>query len=137
MKTLFKELAQQTRGTSAIEFALLAPALFMMMVGITQIGFMSFASAGLKFAVAEGARFATTHPRPTIPQIEAKVKQRRFGIAPDRFRTFSIVEGVSDSAQYYDITVTYTVPLKFVFVEVPPVILRETRRAYIYALPVT
>ena len=135
MTMQLKDLARQTRGASAIEFALLAPALFMMMVGITQVGFLSFASAGLKYAVAEGARFATTHPRPSIAQIEAKVKKRRFGIAPDRFKTFAIVQGVSDSAEYYDITVTYTVPLKFVFVEIPPVTLRETRRAYIYALP--
>jgi Flp pilus assembly pilin Flp len=136
MMMQLKNLARQTRGASAIEFALLAPALFMMMVGITQIGFMFFASAGLKYAVAEGARFATTHPRPSAAQIEARVKKRRFGIAPDRFRTFAIVEGVSDSAQYYDITATYTVPLNFVFVQIAPVTLRETRRAYIYALPV-
>jgi Flp pilus assembly protein TadG len=132
--TLARRLATDSRGVSAVEFALIAPVLFMAMVGITQLGIMFFASAGLKYAVAEGARFANTSPRPSPDAIVQRVKKKRFGIKPELIESVAVSPGVSDSADYYDITVTYTVPTSFVFVDVPPVKLSETRRAYIYPL---
>lgn len=120
------------RGASALEFALVTPALVLFIIGIAQLGVMFMASAGLRNAVAEGARYATTHPRPTDTQIRNRIASSRFGLNAANLSTVSIEYGVSDSANYADITATYRVTPDFIFFRLPAVTLSETRRAFIH-----
>jgi Flp pilus assembly pilin Flp len=123
-------IRRDERGASVIEFALLAPVLVAFIIGISQLGLLFFANAGLGNAVSEGARMATLYPRPTNEQISARVNDRRFGLDPAYVSGPAIVEGVEDGAPYAEITMTYAAPLNFIFYKVGPIRLSKTRRVY-------
>ena len=53
-------LARQCRGATAIEFGLLLPILLPIMMGLTQLGYLSFAQSALEASVTESARSALT-----------------------------------------------------------------------------
>ena len=127
-----RKLRGSERGAAALEFALVTPALVLFIIGIAQLGILFMASAGLRNAVAEGARFATTHPRPNETQIRARIASSRFGLNASNLSTVTISYGVSDSANYADITATYRVVPDFIFFRLPAVTLTETRRAFIH-----
>ncbi len=131
MIRLSKKLKSSATGAAAVEFAILAPVLILVIVGIAQLGILFLSNAGLRSAVAEGARYATIFPRPTDSQIRQRISDARFGLNPARLSTPTIVYGVADGANYADITVSYSVPLDFIFFNLPPVTLTESRRAFI------
>ena len=131
MMRLIKRLRLNERGAAALEFALALPALVMMIVGIGQLGILYMANAGLRNAVAEGARFATIFPRPSDTAIRTRITSSEFGLIPANMTTPAITHGVDGGTNYVDISVSYTVPLNFVFFTAPPVTLTESRRAYI------
>jgi Flp pilus assembly protein TadG len=132
----FRKLRRDARGAAAIEFALVAPALIVFIVGIAQLGVLFMANAGLTHAVAEGARFATIFKRdtgtgPTDAEIRARIADSRFGLNPANLSTPTITHGTDDGANYAEISASYDVPLDFIFFTLPPVTLTETRRAFI------
>jgi hypothetical protein len=125
-------LLRDSRGLSAVEFALLCPVLFGFIIGTAQIGILYFANAGLRSAVEEGARTAGVFPRPTDAVIKARMAQKRFGLKPQYLGEPLITTGQDGGADFVQITATYQVPLQFVFVKVKPVTLTKTRRVYIW-----
>jgi Flp pilus assembly protein TadG len=56
-KNLFHCLSDQ-RGATAVEFAMVAPAFLMLMVGTMSVGLLIFSTGSLQYAVEEGARCA-------------------------------------------------------------------------------
>jgi Flp pilus assembly protein TadG len=134
---LFRRLRADTRGISALEFGLIAPVLLFMIIGVGQMGVLFQAQAGLRHAVAEGARFATvfvannTPQRPTNAQIIAQVNASKYGLNAAYVTGPTITSGTSNGATYLDITMSYAVPLDFVFYHPPAITLTETRRAYV------
>jgi hypothetical protein len=126
-------LLRDSRGLSAVEFALLCPVLFGFLIGTAQVGTLYFANAGLRNTVEEGARAAGVYPRPTDTVIKARMAKKRFGLKSQYLGTPVITTGTDGGAQFIQIRQTYTVPLDFVFYSVKPVTLTKTRRVYIYS----
>lgn len=120
------------RGASAMEFAIVAPVLFLLLIGVAQLGILFFADAGLQHALSEGARMATIYPTPSEDAIKAKIEEPRFGIDASRLTEPTITYGSLDGAEYADIAVQYTVNLGFVFFSTTPITLKKTRRVYLY-----
>lgn len=133
MRELVSRFWRNDRGVGALEFALITPAMVLIIAGIAQLGILFMANAGLRNAVAEGARYATIWPRPSDTQIQAYITDRRFGLDPANTTTPTIVHGVADDANYIDIGMTYTLDLNFVFFTIDDVTLTESRRAFIHA----
>ncbi len=125
-------LAQDVRGLGAVEFALLAPILFLFVIGIAELGTLFFANSGLKAAVGEGARFATIYPRPSEAQILAVVNDRRFGLDPKHIIAPTATPCVVGTRQCIDLQMGYKVPMNFIFMKTPPITLTERRRAYVH-----
>ena len=132
MRQLLARFWREERGVAALEFALLTPAMVLIIAGIAQLGILFMANAGLRHAVGEGARYATIWPRPSDTQITSFITSSRFGLDPDNVDTPEIAHGTADGANYVDITVTYTVDLNFVFFTIDDVELTESRRAFIH-----
>ncbi len=130
MIAAIKRLAGDTNGASAVEFALSATILLTLLIGIAQIGILFMANAGLQHAVGEGARYATIYPLPSDSAIVAKVNARRFGLASSRVTGPTVTHGTENGASFTEITMSYSVPLNFVFFSSAPVTLSETRRAF-------
>jgi Flp pilus assembly protein TadG len=122
------------RGASAIEFALAAPLLVLALIGIAQLGLLLMADTALRANVAEGARFATLYPRPSDADIAERMAARRFQLDPGRLTAPSFSHGTADGADYVEISLSYDLPLNFVFFRPAPVRLTRTRRAFIVPL---
>lgn len=60
MYALFKRLRRDERGATAVEFALVAPILFILTLGVIEAGALLTASSALEAAVHEGARAGIT-----------------------------------------------------------------------------
>jgi hypothetical protein len=124
-------LRRNDRGVAAAEFAITIPVLVLFLAGIVQLGILFMANAGLRNAVAEGARYATIYPRPSDAEITDRVTDERFGLADEHLEEPVIVHGVSDGANYVEITLSYSIPLNFIFFTLGPVTLSDTRRAFV------
>lgn len=131
MKRLACTLKSDEKGLAAVEFAIVAPVLFALLFGVIQLGIMFYASAGMKHAVAEGARLATIAPRPSDSEIVARMTARRFGLNPSNIAGPTITHGALNGVDYSDISMDYVIRLDLFFASTPTITLRETRRAYV------
>ena len=131
MIRLVRSVARDTAGASAVEFAIIAPVLLALILGVVQLGVLFQARAGLRHAVAEGARLAAIYPIPTDAEIIAKVRDRQFGLDPALMSNPTVVRGVSSGASYIDVAVTYTVTPNLLLFRAPAVTLTDSRRAYL------
>lgn len=125
-------ILRDTSGLGAAEFAMIAPALFAMIIGITQLGVLYFANADLRNAVASSARYASIFPRPSADAVkERAVKQLAHVKAANLTPPTVVYATDSRGYEYADIEMKYLVPLNFVWVKPPPVTLTERRRVYV------
>lgn len=125
-------LRRDTRGIGAVEFALVAPVLISFVIGISQMGKLFFANADMKNAMAHGARAASIWPVPSEDTVEAVVNDRLARSSGVSKANVDIERDVDDNGnEFFDINMTYQVPLEFIFFEVGPITLRDTRRVYI------
>jgi Flp pilus assembly protein TadG len=130
MKRLAARLFTDRHGASAVEFALAAPVLLIMIIGMAQMGILFQANAGLQHALGEAARYATINPTPSDTAIIAKANAKRFGLVSSGITGPSISHGTNSGAAYVDLTMSYSVPLDFIVFTGPSVTLSATRRAY-------
>lgn len=131
MRAMYRILCDK-RGIGAVEFALAAPMLLAFIVGIAQLGMLFFANAGLKSAVAEGARYATIYPRPNNARIIQRITDQRFGLDPAYITNPTVTSAKVGTRDYITISMSYDVPLDFIFYRTDPIKLVETRRVFVY-----
>ena len=97
------------RGVAALEFALIAPALFLLPVGIIDVGRMMWTASTLDHVAREGARYATVHGaqsvQPTsVAEVQAFVVDRAIGVDPANMSV--AVDWSPDSNQGGTVTIT-------------------------------
>lgn len=137
MRGFFARLRKDKRGVSAIEFAMIAPVLILMIIGVFQMGSLFHSRAVLSNAVSEGARFATIFPRPTSAQIVTRVVEHRpasAGVAAFSTPTAVFTRNTATGTWFVDVSMTYTKTLNFIFFSYP-VTLDYSRRANVYPPP--
>lgn len=130
MKRFFS-FRRDERGAGALEFALIAPALLGMLVGITQLGALYFARADLRNAVAAGARQAQIFPRPAKDDVVAKIRSRMTKLDQSKLTLLNVDINGTATYPYADIEVRYAVPLNFIIYKPAPVTLIERRRVFV------
>ena len=128
---MLRRLNRDQQGAAIIEFALAAPAILMFIVGVGQLGMLCMANASLSSAVAEGARAAAVFPTPDDETILARIDAAEWGMMDGRIVDAEIERTEDEnSCEYIDITMGYSVPLDFIFFDVGPVTLTESRRVW-------
>ena len=127
----FLPFRRDQRGVSAVEFALIAPALLSMLVGITQLGALYFAKADLRNAVAAGARRAQIFPRPAPDAVVTEIKAKMVRLDQTKLTGPTVTVTESGTYHYADIEVRYAVPLNFIIYKPAPVTLIERRRVFL------
>jgi Flp pilus assembly protein TadG len=120
-----RRLRRNENGVGAVEFALIAPLLLTFIIGVAQLGTLFMANAGLRSSVAEGARYASIYPRPLNDQIIARINERLVGLRSEHITGPTITTAADGSS--ITITMSYAVPLDFIFFQTSPVTLSETR----------
>ena len=126
-------IIREDRGAGAMEFALAAPVLFTIMIGATQAGTMFFANAGVQHAVAEGARVAAIFPMPSDAAIRAAITSQDFGLnSGQMIGEPSVTHRTDDNGNaVVDISMSYRVPLDFVFFSSDPVTITHSRTVFV------
>lgn len=129
MTHLFERLRGSESGASAVEFALAVPVLVSFIYGIFSIGMLFQANAGVQNALGEAARYATLYPTPTDAQIQDRITAKKFGLYGGTLATPSITTDATN--HYKTISLTYTRPMKFLFIDGPTVTLTRSKRVYV------
>jgi Flp pilus assembly protein TadG len=124
-------LRRDNKGIGAVEFALVAPVLISFVIGISQMGKLFFANADMKNAIAHGARVAGVWPVPSDSTIVAAVNDRIARTNGLAKATVTVVRGEDDNDNdFVTITMRYQVPLEFIFFDVGPVTLEDSRQVF-------
>jgi Flp pilus assembly protein TadG len=128
-----RPITQDEQGAASLEFAFAVPIIFTMMIGITQMGTLFYANAGVKHAVAEGARLASIFPYPGETAVSAAVNGTNFGLDPANIVGTPAVVQRTDAGgnEVVDITLNYRVPLDFKFFTARPLTLSHTRTVFL------
>lgn len=126
----FLSLKRDGGGATILEFALVAPVLLAMLIGIAELAVVFYAQAGLKSAVEDAARYATLWPKPSEAQIKARIAAKRFGMDTAKIVGPTVTFGTSSSQNYVDISMTYNVTINYVLGK-ETIALTETRRAFV------
>ena len=79
------------RGQSLVEFALIAPLLFLLLFAVIQFGFLMGGQIGLTNGVRETARYAATLPKATTAQVRTELLTKQLPKAVPGFRGGNIV----------------------------------------------
>jgi Flp pilus assembly protein TadG len=133
--TRFLRLLRDERGAGIIEFALILPALILFIYGTFIFGQLLEANAGMQHALGEGARYATLCLDPDASSgctpvensdIQDRISDNFFGSALGTFSTPTVTDGTG----FKTLTVTYTMPMDFIFFSLPDVTLTQTKRVY-------
>lgn len=127
MKKMFRQISRDQSGAAAIEMAIAVPVLTLFLWGIFQVGIAFQASAGMQHALGEGARYATIWPTPTNDQIKTRINSKVFGTGVGTFSEPTVNNG----ADYKDLSVTFNMPMSFLFFNGPSVSLTRTKRVYV------
>jgi Flp pilus assembly protein TadG len=129
-------LRRDQGGAAAIEMAIAVPVLTMFLWGIFQIGVACEAIAGMEHGLGEGARYATlclnptstgTCTIPTHTQITQRINDKVFGTG---IGTFTVADPV-DGTGYMDLSVTFSMPMNFLFFTGPTISLTQSKRVYV------
>ncbi|HEX8193948.1 MAG TPA: TadE/TadG family type IV pilus assembly protein [Allosphingosinicella sp.] len=115
MKRFLSRLRRNASGVTAIEFALVAPVLILMVVGIAQMGAIFYGHAALRNAVSEGARYATIHPRPTAAQVIARIQENQPDSVPGTYGTPVVTYSLNGTTGYWraNVSMRYTATFDF------------------------
>jgi Flp pilus assembly protein TadG len=127
-------LRQDQDGAAAIEFAFAVPIIMILFYGMAQYGIILMANAGIRHATDTAARAATVYVGAT-PMTDADIidiaNDNIYGVENGTLSTPTVVRGTSNGVSYADITVSYSAPVDLIVYQTQPIVLSETRRAYL------
>ncbi len=87
---IFRAIAEDQRGATLIEFALIAPVLLLMILGLFDMGYNYYVQAQLQGAIQKAGRDSTIEGAISVDdQIDARVTEAVHEIAPDAQIAFS------------------------------------------------
>jgi Flp pilus assembly pilin Flp len=95
------------KGAIAIEFALIAPLLLLILLGIVEFGFALNQQQGLQAAAREGARLASVDTS-TVAEVEARVTAALKGVTLDNSPVVLVLPGPCINRHGEQVTVTVT-----------------------------
>jgi Flp pilus assembly protein TadG len=124
-----RALARDRRGNTT-EFALTLPIWIIMIFAVFNIGRFFVARAGIQNGLGAAARAATIWPRKSNGDLQTAFNNAVFGLGGNATPTLSISSGTSNGQSYVDLSVTYNPGFSLLFIDVNPVTLNYTRRAY-------
>lgn len=75
-----RRFGKAVAGATAVEFALTAPVLLLIVYGVLELGRAVFTQGILDYAVQEGSRYAAAHSASTPAEIQAVVQSSFIGI---------------------------------------------------------
>ena len=125
-------ILRDIKGVAAIEAALILPLFLSFLYGLFQLGFVFQANAGMQHGLGEAARFATIFPTPSDDAIKQRVKDSVFGTNVGTFDPpIMTTPEESVCVNCRDLSVTFAMPLKFLFLDVQDVRFTRSKRIFV------
>jgi Flp pilus assembly protein TadG len=110
-------LARDRRGTSAVEFAIIAPVLFALLFGGFELGWALHCNQSVDWAVQTATRQLVGTPSLTQPQLQSTVQSLLTNVADPSQVTVSLTEdpaGASPRMARVSATYAHTIDVPFV-----------------------
>lgn len=130
LSPLIRNIRNEIRAVSTVEFALVLPLLMAMLLSISYLGILFFTQAGLKSSVEDAARFSTVWPTPSEAAIAERIKSNNFAMAPGEIVGPTITFSENQAPNYVTITMGYDVDLNYFF-GTKTIRLSESRQAFV------
>lgn len=135
---LRRRIVRDEQGAAVVEMAFALPVLIVMIWAFVQLAQIYRAVAGIQQALGEGARFATLclNPTttgcstPTADQVKTKIQSSVYGIGPGTFNVATPASGNVGTANYYDLTVTYSQPTNLLLFVGPTINVSRSKRVW-------
>jgi Flp pilus assembly protein TadG len=124
-------LKRDVRGTSAIEFALLAPVFLLMLFGLIDFGRACWMISSLDFALGSAGRYAMLHTGATGDEVIAQAQAHLYGINAGSV-AFAATTSLAQGINY--LTVQAQCPFTFLPL-MPAPSMTLTRRVSVPLLP--
>ena len=103
--SLFSRFARSEDGVAALEFGMVAPAFFAVLLGVMELGRIGFTAAALHYAAEEGTRYAIVRMgTATNETIQAHTSERLIGVVDGKtavITTTTPTDAVSGSKVVY------------------------------------
>lgn len=135
-----RSILRDERGATVVELAFALPILIAMIWMIVQLGFVFRANSGMQQALGEGARYATlcVNPnanlgcgQPTPAQVKARMEAAVGGNEMGTFAADTPKAGVLEGAQFYDLTVRFSMPTSLLIYPGPTISLSKSKRVWV------
>lgn len=130
---IFRRLLRATGGAASIEAAFTIPLVATFMVGVLQFGMIFHANGAMRNAIGDGIRYAKVHPSASETTVLNETRAGLAGISPDGIKVLTFQRGTSNGATFGRITMSYELDPVIPFAAMPPIVLNETRTAYLPA----
>ena len=135
MRGVFPRLAGDRRGGALVEFAILAPVLFTVILGTVDVGRMFYVRQGLEYATEEAARYYMLNPSTVSSNVTTELRSKMpGGMGPSV--NVAYVDTTSCNANTHvtctTITATYAFSFAAGFLHIGNKTLRATAQAVRY-----
>jgi Flp pilus assembly protein TadG len=116
-RNLLRSISRNQEGTAAVEFAIIAPVLILLVLGTIALSFALFLIGSLHFAVEDGARCASVNATtcPDTPTTIAYTQTRYLGpnVSPTFSHNGAAACGPANTGNSVTGTVNYTMDIGF------------------------
>jgi len=107
MNPLRQGFARQTSGAAALEFAIVAPVLIAMLIGIFNLGYAMYCGAAVRNAVQRASRVLVMTPTTTGATISASAQALLVNVPVNDLNVSVTTETVSSTVQVERVSWTY------------------------------
>jgi hypothetical protein len=117
LPTFFRKFAQDLRGVSALEFAMIAPALIFIIVGILQLGIVLNRSANVQWASERAAREIMLDRELNQTDLQALIEQKLATISGEYVIEVAYTIDATGPIHIGRMVVTYQYPVVLPLIE--------------------
>lgn len=132
MMRMIVALLRNTRGVSAVEFALTAPLVIMLIVGTLNIGTYIFAQNSVSNATDHVGREAAVYPTPSDNELQSIFADAILKQESDVKVSLAIQHGsAANGTKYVDLSTSYMLHVDLLFLSLGTLPVSADRRVYL------
>lgn len=132
MRAFFQRLRKAQDGAAILEFAMIVPVLFTLLLATLNLGIYFWAQNSLDNAIDEAARKAAIYPTPSDSELTSVFNNAILKSEADGVVNFNLSKGTAASGTLYlEMEAKYKVPVNLVFVDMGEIPVDAKRRIYV------